>query len=155
MVVTIMPSIHSLIPLLKADYPQFTFKQGDDFLWSPSERTVYYTFQKYGCGFLLHELSHGLLEHSEYSHDVELIAMEREAWDSALNLAKYYDMKIDDELIQSNLDTYRDWLHARSTCPTCDATGLQTKKHVYICPACSHIWKVNEARMCALRRSTV
>ena len=151
-----MPSTASLIARLRADYPQFDFKQAEDFLWSPSEHTVYYTADDdAGHGFLLHELSHGLLDHADYSHDIELITMERDAWDKALELAEAYTVVIDDDLIQSTLDTYRDWLHARSTCPRCKATGMQIKKHVYACPACRHTWRVNEARLCALRRSTV
>lgn len=151
--VIIMPSTPSLIPQLKVDYPQFLFKKTDSFLWSPSERAIYYSVEDGGYNFLLHELSHGLLDHTDYHYDVELIAMERTAWDKALELAACYNVTINDDLIQSTLDTYRDWLHARSTCPNCKATGLQVKKRVYSCPACRHSWKVNEARICALRRT--
>jgi len=150
--VIIMPSTASLIPRLKLDYPQFSFKQAEHFLWSPSEQTIYYTTEDKGYSFLFHELSHGLLKHTDYSHDIELITMERDAWDKALELAEMYKLVIDDDLIQSTLDTYRDWLHARSTCPQCKAIGLQVKKHAYACPACRHTWRVNEARICALRR---
>jgi hypothetical protein len=148
-----MPSTASLIPRLRADYPQFSFEKADSFLWSPSEQTVYYVAGGKSCDFLLHELSHGLLKHVEYDRDIELIAMERAAWDKASELADTYQVTIDDETVQSTLDTYRDWLHARSTCPKCNATGLQTKKHLYTCLACRHNWHVNEARICALRRS--
>lgn len=147
-----MPSTASLIPRLKLNYPQFSFKQAEHFLWSPSEQTIYYTAEAGGYGFLLHELSHGLLGHTDYSHDIELITMERDAWDKALELAEEYKLAINDDLIQSTLDTYRDWLHTRSTCPRCKAIGLQVKKHTYTCPACRHTWRVNEARICALRR---
>jgi DnaJ-class molecular chaperone len=50
------------------------------------------------------------------------------------------------------MNSYRDWLHARSTCPVCQATGMETKKSIYTCPACRHQWRVNEARICSLRR---
>ncbi|MBC7868964.1 hypothetical protein H7X69_02175 [Candidatus Saccharibacteria bacterium] len=153
--VIIMPSTASLIPQLKATYPQFAFKLAESFLWSPSKQTVYYTTDDADYGFLLHELSHGLLGHADYSRDIELIAMERDAWDKALEIAKDYTVTINDDLIQSTLDTYRDWLHARSTCPRCKAVGLQIKKQTYTCPACRHPWRVNEARICALRRSAV
>ena len=150
---TIMPSTASLLRQLRATYPEFAFKPAESFLWSPSEQTVYYTTNPAGHEFLLHELSHGLLGHADYNHDVELIAMERDAWDKALELAKEYKVTIDDEVVQLTLDTYRDWLHARSTCPRCKAVGLQIKKQIYNCPACRHTWRVNEARICALRRS--
>jgi hypothetical protein len=150
-----MPSTISLINQLKADYHQFSFKKAKRFLWSPSEHTVYYTGTDTEHANLLHELSHGLLDHTEYNRDVELIAMERAAWDNAVVLASKYNLKIVDDTIETTLDSYRDWLHARSTCPNCKATGLQIKQRAYTCPACSHNWRVNEARICALRRYTV
>ncbi len=149
-----MPSIPSLILRLKADYPQFTFHPSDTFLWSPSEQTIHYVVDEGGAEFILHELAHGLLGHADYNHDIELLAMERAAWDKAVEIGEHYALVIDSELIQSTLDTYRDWLHARSTCPHCRATGLQVKKRRYTCPACQHAWRVNEARICALRRFT-
>lgn len=153
--VTTMLSTASLIKKLKTAYPQFQFKQSSDYLWSPSEQAIYFADGKNGFEYLLHELSHGLLEHADYNYDVELLAMERAAWDKATELAKGYDLAINDDTIESNLDSYRDWLHARSTCPVCKATGLQIKKLTYSCPACSHQWRVNEARVCALRRFSI
>lgn len=147
-----MPSTTSLINQLKSDYPQFLFKKSKRFLWSPSENTVYYTGSDDNYSFLLHELSHGLLGHTDYDRDVALIAMERAAWDTATSLAPSYGLAISNNTIESTLDSYREWLHARSTCPHCKATGLQTKSHTYTCLACHHSWRVNEARICALRR---
>jgi hypothetical protein len=149
----IMLSITSLLASLKDTYPQFTFKPTDDFSWSAAEHTVYYnTSVKNAWVFLLHELAHGLLGHADYTRDIELLAMERQAWERAKTLAADYNLTIDDEVSESTLDSYRDWLHARSTCPNCTATGLQIKKHTYSCPACGTTWQVNEARTCALRR---
>jgi hypothetical protein len=150
-----MPSTPSLIQRLSADYPHISFVQSDDYLWSPGEHTVYYANDADGYAFLLHELSHGLLDHADYHHDVELIAMERAAWDQAIAIAPQYNLAIDNDTVETTLDSYRDWLHARSTCPQCQATGLQTKKAIYTCPACRHTWRVNEARMCGLRRTQI
>lgn len=147
-----MVSTALLIKNLKSDYPQFNFEISSEYLWSPSSHTIFYTSNGENEGLLLHEISHGLLDHVEYQYDIDLIAMERAAWDRAIELSSSYNVKIDDELIESNLDSYRDWLHARSSCPNCNATGLQIKKQTYKCPACNHIWRVNEARICALRR---
>jgi len=147
-----MPSIRSLLPKLVADYPAFTFTPGNRFAWSPDQATVYYDATDDNPALFLHELSHGILGHHDYSQDVELVAMESHAWDKALELAKTYGVTITDETVQDNLDTYRDWLHARSTCPNCEATGYQSGKHSYSCVACTHTWRVNEARICALRR---
>ncbi len=150
-----MPSTASLITKLKLAYPQFKFEQAADYLWSPSEQTIYYTDSSDGHSYLLHELSHGLLGHVDYYYDIELIAMERAAWDKAIVVAKTYDLTIDESVITSTLDSYRDWLHNRSTCPNCGATGHQTDKSTYTCLACTQSWRVNEARICALRRYKV
>ena len=148
-----MLSTHSLLPKLQAQYPQLLFTPGDRFLWSPDKQTVFYDEADPGnTSLLLHELAHGLLEHHDYSKDVELVAMETEAWDKARELAPNYAVKIPEDVIQDTLDSYREWLHARSTCPQCDATGYQSGKKEYTCVACSHVWRVNEARICALRR---
>jgi hypothetical protein len=148
-----MPSIASLISRLQTDYPQFLFKKASRFLWSPSDKTIYYADKNDDYAiFLLHELSHGLLNHADYNHDIELIVMERKAWDKVIELARDYDVAITSETIKSTLDTYRDWLHSRNACPNCKATGIQNGKKSYLCLACNHEWQVNEARICALRR---
>ncbi len=151
---TIMPSTNLLLTKLKADFPAIQFKPGESFLWSPSERTLYYSplDNEDSAALLLHELSHGLLGHNDYRHDITLVAMERSAWNRAVELGSEYGHTISDEVIENHLDTYRDWLHARSTCPNCSANGHQTEQYAYKCLACGHKWRVNEARICALRR---
>lgn len=152
-----MPSIHSLLKQLKNDYPELTFSASDSFRWSPSSRTLYFDeAAPDGAIFLLHELGHALLDHQEYSRDIDLIKIERDAWSYAVNnFSAPFGVPISDETVQDNLDTYRDWLHARSTCPHCQATGLQIAKQLYRCVGCSHEWRVNEARNCQLRRYTL
>lgn len=147
-----MQSTASLIAKLRSDFPQFKFEPGDDFMWSPTDKTVFYRSDTPDSPLLLHELSHGILGHSDYQHDVELISMERAAWDNALRLADEYSTEITSDVVESNLDSYREWLHDRSTCPRCQATGTQTKPKLYKCVACGNSWRVNEARICALRR---
>lgn len=154
---TTMPSIPSpLLQRLKRDYPALTFVEGTDFAWSPVTKTIVYNPKALeGPAFLLHELAHASLNHTLYKRDIELLVMERAAWDLAMSsLGPRYDYDIDDELVEQTLDTYRDWLHARSTCPSCGSTGLQTKQREYKCLACGQIWQVNEARTCELRRYT-
>jgi hypothetical protein len=149
-----MPSISSLLKSLRQDYPELTFESADEFWWSGAKQTVFYDPKAADAtAYSLHELSHALLRHEGYERDIELIKLERDAWAYAKNtLAPQYDIEIDDDLIQDNLDTYRTWLHARSMCPDCEATGLQMKHQQYRCLACGHTWRVNEARLCALRR---
>lgn len=151
--VTTMPLIHSLLPKLISDFPHLTFTPGELFSWSPSKQTVFYSEEDdKNVTLLLHELSHGLLEHRRYSKDVELLAMEAAAWDKTLDLAKTYGVTLTPDLAEQNLDTYREWMHARSTCPNCEATGYQSAKDTYSCVACGHKWRVNEARLCGLKR---
>jgi hypothetical protein len=150
---TTMHSITSIISQLENRFPELLFKPSDIFFWCPSEKTIYYDQENNSeIELLLHETGHALLNHSNFESDISLVAMERDAWDKAKLLAADMGINIDDQQIQSNLDTYRDWLHKRSTCPNCSAVGMQTKKTTFTCPACCHKWQVNTAITCGLRR---
>ena len=150
---TTMPSIHSLLLKLNKDFEHIHFESSERFSWSPTRGVVSYNEDEdNGNELLLHELSHGLLEHRNYQKDIELVAMEAAAWEKALELAKGYDLTLDEDFAEKHLNTYRDWMHARSTCPECEATGFQSKKDVYSCVACGNEWRVNEARLCGLKR---
>jgi hypothetical protein len=148
-----MPSITSLATKLQSDFPAYTFIDSDTFRWSPETKTIFFDHSSNDNASLLHELSHAVLDHANYLKDISLIEMERDAWKFAVEeLAEKYNVTITDETVQDSLDTYRDWLHARSTCPECQATGVQSKKDSYKCLICGTNWRVNEARLCALRR---
>lgn len=137
----------------KPGLAHLTLQQGEMFGWDHTACTITYRVDEpHAIAYLLHECGHALLGHAEYKRDIELLPMERAAWDEALVLAAQYTLAIDTDLIEDALDTYRDWLHARSLCPTCEATGIQTAPQTYTCLACHHKWRVNEARSCALRR---
>lgn len=151
-----MPSTTSLANNLQRKYPDFTFQASDEFHWSPQEKVIYYDQNSNDTASLLHELAHASLGHQTYIKDIALLEMERDAWHyAATTLGPTCATKIDDTTVQDALDTYRDWLHARSTCPGCKATGVQTKKNQYKCILCSRLWRVNDARICALRRYTL
>lgn len=142
-----------LIDKLIQDFPDIHFAPGEAFSWSPDTSTVFYAeVQPETAPLLIHELAHGVLGHHTYSRDVELLALESDAWEKAKLIARTYDISIDEDEVQDSLDTYREWMHARSTCPNCEATGYQTGPKSYQCIACSHSWRVNEARTCQLRR---
>lgn len=147
-----MPSTTSLLDKIQRDFPRITFVKSDTFRWSPKERTVYYADAS-DTASLLHETAHAALGHGEYASDIELLQMERDAWDLAAgSLSKKYGTAIDRETAEDMLDTYRNWLHDRSVCPACQATGVQSRQNHYSCLACGGAWRVNEARTCALRR---
>lgn len=149
-----MHSTSSLIHKLTTDFPTIRFIEDDTFLWSPQEQAVLYNSGYPDApALLLHELSHGLLEHTQYDRDVQLLAIEAAAWEKAKELAKQYDLALSEDVIQDHLDTYRDWMHARSTCPDCSAIGYQVSASRYRCPACTAVWSVNEAKICGLKRT--
>lgn len=146
-----------LLNRLKADFSQFSYVETDSFRWSAESRTIHIDPDSPDAVlFMLHELGHALLDHRTYGKDIELLQMERDAWHFAVtNLADKYDISTNDAIIQDNLDTYRDWLHTRSLCPSCHMSGLQSGHSTYSCLACGCRWKSNEARNCALRRKTL
>lgn len=163
MAAIIMVKISSLIETLINNYPSEnvsfvtpTFITGEDFSWNHHTNTITYApHDPHANELLLHEFGHAVLGHQDYVRDVTLLDIERTAWDKASELAAsghVPHISIAPELIDEALDTYRDWLHARSLCPACEATGIQTGVETYTCLACSTNWRVNEARTCALRR---
>jgi hypothetical protein len=153
---TTMPSITSLVSRLQVDFPAFQFVSGADFCWSPERKTISYSKSSDDHASLLHELSHAILKHDTFTRDVQLLALEQAAWQHAKStLSLEYDITITQDQIEDSLDTYRDWLHARSTCPNCQAIGMQGKQRLYSCLVCRTKWHTNDARVCALRRVIV
>jgi hypothetical protein len=105
---------------------------------------------------LLHEVAHAVLGHKEFKRDIDLVKIEREAWDYVgSTLAPKYGLTTDEDTVEDAIDTYREWLHARSTCPECRQTGIQTDSAKYHCLNCNHDWRVNDARRCGLKRYAV
>jgi hypothetical protein len=151
---TTMPSTLSLLTSVRKDFTDITFVAGEHFEWQPTDRTITYDPEDpFFDAHLLHELAHAILKHKDYDRDIDLIAMERDAWQHArLELSSRYDVDITGDILHHDMDSYRDWLHDRSTCPHCGSSGIQIKKHEYKCVTCLKTWRVNEARTCQLRR---
>jgi hypothetical protein len=138
-----------LINKLRGDFPEITFITGSPASWSlPKQQIIYDPDEEYGTWTLLHELGHAQLQHASYESDALLLQKETAAWDQAILLATHYGEKIENEYIQLCLDTYRDWLHRRSTCPDCGNHGLQSTQELYSCPNCQTTWKVSLERFC-------
>ena len=145
-----MITVEQLVQQLRQDYPNLTFTAGKRARWVASEQRIDYTT---AADELLHELGHALLHHNNYRQDVDLVKIERAAWDKALALAPRYGVKLDPHHIEHILDDYREWLYQRSRCPDCGQTGLQSRTTlVYHCLNCGTHWRANDARDCALRR---
>jgi hypothetical protein len=149
----------TLLGKLQKDYPNITFVEGAVFAWSPKHSLVKYVPRLLesdeGSWTLLHELGHGLLGHATYSTDFELVKMESQAWQKAKQLSAKYDISIDEDHVQDCLDTYRDWLHQRSTCPECTSNSLQTDSNTYKCSNCGQSWHVSNARFCRPYRQKI
>lgn len=146
-------SIKSIREYSAVHIPHVQLSEGDSFIWNPSKQTICYNpVAANSTASLLHEVAHAVLEHSDYRSDIMLVQMEAEAWQKAQEIAGELGASIDENVIQADLDTYRDWLHARSTCPECSQNGIQSSQDSYSCGICHTKWHVNEARTCRLRR---
>jgi len=150
--------IQSVITELSVKYPGLKFVQGNSFYWSPETAEIYYN-SKYdhekSLWSLLHETGHALLKHKNYKSDYELLSLELAAWEKAKSLATDIKIEISQDHIEDCMDTYRDWLHKRSICPTCGTKSLQQDNHKYYrCFNCHTNWKVSTSRFCRAYRST-
>lgn len=141
--------MEKLIARLQQDYPHLLFATGAMNCWSPSNNTILYTIgnSEAALASMLHEVAHALLGHTSYANDVELLYKEVEAWERATLLAPGYQVIIHDDHVQACLDTYREWVHKRSLCPVCEASGLQKTQTQYVCINCQHSWEVTNSRL--------
>lgn len=144
----------NLLERLCSDYPQFTFTKDSFFQWSYQNQTIAYDpGHQHAMALLLHELAHALLNHRQFRYDIELVKKESEAWHHATTvLAPRYLVEITETIKEDAMDSYRDWLHARSLCPNCQTNSFQTKAGTYMCLSCGCQWRANQARICELRR---
>lgn len=145
----------SIIETLQKDFPEFTFIEDSLCLWSPRDKTIHYEpIESPDSIFrLLHEVSHGLLEHSHFIFDADLVRKEVDAWEYAeKTLGRKYSISIPKDFVEEALDSYRIWIHNRSLCPICAQNGMQTQNGTYECLNCRCRWRANDARQCQLKR---
>lgn len=128
-----------LLDKLETDYPEFVFRRGKKFAFRFPRTITFGPPEPFDELLLLHEVAHGLLGHQGYNEDLERIKMENAAWEKAKELAIRYEVEVDENLIQDELDTYRDWLHKKSQCPRCGLTRFQTPDTKYHCPRCENL----------------
>ena len=124
--------------LLRVDYPEFRFVRGKKFAFRPPKTIVVGPKEDYWDLLLLHEVAHAVCGHRTFKTDVGRLKMEVEAWEKARELASKYGVDVDEELVQDELDTYRDWLHQKSRCPVCGLTRFETPDGIYHCPRCEY-----------------
>lgn len=133
----------AFIALLAREYPQFTFKPSKRFTFRPPKTILLGAPQPFYPLLALHELGHALCQHSNYHTHIERLKIESEAWQMAKNLydshpewGKTFDFAFDQSFVEDQLDTYRNWLHQKSTCPHCHLSRYQTPDGQYHCPHC-------------------
>jgi hypothetical protein len=142
---------NKLISKLRQAFPQFTFTAAKQACWSPETQQVYYDADsdiETSTWSLFHELGHALLNHKSYNTDVDLLQKEVAAWAKADNIAKSFSMNIDEQYAENCLETYRNWLYKRSTCPECGTHGIQSGSQQYHCLNCKAQWSVSTSRFC-------
>ena len=118
-------------------FPEYRFRFGRKFAFRPPKTIMIGPSEAFSELLFLHELGHAILKHKYFRMDVTRLKMENSAWEEAKKLAFKYDIEVDEEIIQDELDTYRDWLHKKSRCPDCGLTRFQTPDGRYHCPRCS------------------
>ena len=121
---------------VKGDFPEFLFRDGKKFAFRPPRTIVVGPEETNDRLLLLHELGHAVSSHRFFGTDAERVKMEREAWEKARGFCDKYGVSYDEEIVERELDTYRDYLDKKSRCPKCGLTRFQTPDSVYHCPRC-------------------
>lgn len=121
---------------LKKIYPNVIFRSGSRFRFHPP-KTIYYVSSAENFKLLiLHELGHALINKNDYKTDIERLKIEQKAWTKAKEITISLNLDFDESFAEQKLDSYRDWLHKKSTCKKCGLTRFETPDGVYHCPHC-------------------
>lgn len=129
-----------LITSLKQDFPDFYFTYGKRFSFRPPKTIVIGPDEGEKTPMLLfHELGHALSHQYSYKTAVERLKIESIAWSEGKKAYQNYHSlpPWDDDFVEENLDTYRDWLHTKSKCKACGLTMFQNQDGTWECPYCS------------------
>lgn len=144
--------LSKIITQLSADFPDFDFTYGKRFSFRPPKNIVIGPYEgKNTLLLVFHELGHAISGEYQYNLAVERLKIESKAWQEAKKIYelcktndKYPDLPSwDDEFVEENLDTYRNWLHTKSRCLSCGLTMLQKPDRSWYCPYCSTYCRPN------------
>ena len=131
----------SFLDTIKHAYPTFSFRPGPKFLFRPPKSIYYQEMDDNYRLLLLHELSHALLGHFSYEKSLERLQIERDAWEKTRELCEKHSVAFDESVAESELDTYRDWVHQKTLCKTCGLTCLEVSPESLYCPFCQKTFK--------------
>lgn len=144
---TSLPKLSNII----TDFPDINFEKADIFYWSAKDNTVYFESASLrtekGLWQLLHEVSHAVLGHKNFNSSISLLKMETEAWAKAKQISEKYQLTINHTYVERCLDTYRDWLHKRSTCPGCSSLGIEADDCLFSCFNCGKKWQAGSSQL--------
>ena len=137
---TVKNNLESLLKLLSKDYPNFRFVKGSRFSFRPPKTIVIGPDEGEHTSMLLfHELGHALSKKYSYKLGAERLKIEATAWQKGKKAYQKYPNlpSWDDDFVEDNLDTYRNWLHKKSTCKKCGLTMYQSPDKSWSCPYCT------------------
>ena len=128
----------TFLAAVKNKFPDFRFKTGRKFMFRPP-RTIFIGPEEEGDEILLlHELGHAILGHRDFNMNVQRLKMEMEAWEKARELAEEFGVPIEEDKIETELDTYRNYVDKKSRCPKCGLARYETPDGQYHCPRCEN-----------------
>jgi hypothetical protein len=137
-------------------FPKAKLRISDSFRWSPEENIIYYDpFSETMALSLLHEVGHMICSHQRYSSDIGLLRMEVEAWQKAREYSKKIGLTLDEDHVEKCLDSYREWIYRRSSCPLCTQAGVERETGLYSCINCQKKWRVTPAKFCRVYRKSI
>ncbi|MBQ2660046.1 hypothetical protein IJF86_01320 [Candidatus Saccharibacteria bacterium] len=131
-----MENFTNLLEKVKQSYPNFTYKTGAKFAFRPPKTIIIGPYEPHSELVLLHELGHAIINKNSFKTDVERLKIESIAWEKAKSLCQEFNQEFDSDFAESELDSYRDWLHQKSTCKKCGLTRFETTDGKYHCPHC-------------------
>ncbi len=120
------------------DYPDVRIVTGRKFAFRPP-RTIMVGEEEPSELLMMHELGHYLCGHVDFAIDADRLRKEREAWEKAREVCDSYGVEYVEEVVERELDTYRNWLDKKSRCPKCGLTRFQTPDRIYHCPKCDMV----------------
>lgn len=122
---------------LQSSFPGYTFRLRTRFSFHPPKTINLGSLDDPNFHLLsLHELAHAELGHFSFSTDAERLKMEVAAWQTTAKLCQKFDIPFDHSFAETELETYRNWLHQKSICKKCHLTRFQTPDGIYHCPHC-------------------
>ncbi len=131
----------AFLETIKKTYPEFTFRPGRKFLFHPPKSIRYLESDENFRFLLLHELSHALLGHFSFNRSLERLQIERDAWAKTRELCSLHSVTFNEELAETELNTYRDWVHQKTLCKHCGLSCLEVSSESLYCPFCQRKYK--------------